>query len=229
VGTSAGGNEQRALSDSFRARLRRRPPIVYAIVDLELVGLQEARELAIALLAAGVDALQLRGKAVAPRSLAELALAILPHSRPLAVPLLINDRVDVALAVGADGVHLGADDLPIEPARRLLGAAPILGATAHSLAEVDALDRRGGIDYLGFGAMFPTQTKASIQVQGPAALTAARAHTRLPLVAIGGIRPDRVGELAGSGLSGLAVASALSSLSTVPERLKAFRAALSGL
>ena len=226
MGATGGGDGERTVAERFRARLRRKPPLVYAIVDLELSPDDAAEALAQALIEAGVDAIQLRGKQAAPRRLAQLAGAILPKARAAGIPILINDRLDVALAVGADGVHLGAVDLPIEAARRLLGPGPILGATAHSLAEVDALDRQEGIDYLGFGAIFPTLTKGNAQVQGPAALTAAGARTRLPIVAIGGMQPDRVRELAGSGLAGLAAASALSSLPQIPGQLRAFRAAL---
>lgn len=216
-------------AELLRRRLREGPPLLYAILDFALVAPAQRLFVGEALCAARVDALQLRAKSESPRGMAALAAALLPIARAHDVPLLINDRVDVALAIGADGVHLGAGDLPPEAARGLLGEGPLLGCTAHDDVELEALDRAAGaagIDYVGFGAIYPTRTKKDARERGPAALTAAVARTRLPLVAIGGIQPDRIAAIRASGMAGIAVASALSRLERVPGAVQAFRVAL---
>ena len=202
------------LADAFRDRLRRAPPVLYVILDDGLVPTDELRREAVELAEAGAEFLQLRAKRLGGRALWEIVRALLPELRRRSVPLIINDRADVALAVGADGVHLGIDDLPLESARAILGPQCILGATAHSLSELE--DVRLAADYVGYGAVFPTSTRAEARVCGPEALTAACRASTLPVIAIGGLGPDNLSALRGRGVAGVAVASAVSPRRTRP-------------
>jgi len=162
------------------------------------------------LIAAGVPMLQIRDKMLSDRSLldrVERALAIADRAATTRPLVIVNDRVDVAAAAGADGVHLGETDLPVPAARRLLGPAPLIGRTAHDLAEAEAAVGAGA-DYLGIGPCFPSTTKA-FGSQAPQPFLRAAARLPLPSFAIGGITPDRLADLARLGLDRVAVAAAV--------------------
>ncbi len=107
---------------------------------------------------------------------------------------IVNDRVDLALAVGADGVHLGQDDLPARVARRLLRPGMILGVSTHSVAQARAA-QADGADYVAVGSMFATRSKADFELVGPDLLRKLRGEIRVPLIGIGGITPDNVQEV----------------------------------
>ena len=140
-----------------------------------------------------------------------------------ATRLIINDRVDIALAVGADGVHIGQDDLPYPVARRLLGPERIIGVTVHSLDEaIDA--ERGGADYLGVSPIFATGTKLDAgHPCGVETLAKIRAACRLPLVAIGGIDLENVDEVISAGADMACAISAVVAKSDVPEEILQFQ------
>ena len=127
---------------------------------------------------------------------------------PGGVTFIVNDRVDLAIAVGADGVHLGQDDLPPRLARPLLRPGMILGLSTHSVEQARRA-QADGADYVAVGAMFPTRTKADFELVGPALVRAVRPEIRVPLVGIGGITPDNVGEVIRAGADGVAVISAV--------------------
>jgi thiamine-phosphate pyrophosphorylase len=137
-------------------------------------------------LSVGVRVVQLRDKQASARALYEEAveLTILCHQR--GALLIVNDRVDVAVASGADGVHVGQDDLPADRARAIVGPDLLLGVSASTVEEAIDVDRSGA-DYLGYGAMFPTPTKSDAEYAGPAMLADVKRRVRLPVVAIGGI------------------------------------------
>lgn len=139
-------------------------------------------------------------------------------------PLLINDRVDIALAAGADGVHLGQDDLPLPEARALLGPDRILGATAHTVEEALRAQAEGA-DYLGVGAMFPTGTKTNTIPTSADTLKAICAAVSIPVVAIGGVTAQNLPTLAGTGIAGAAVVSAIFSQSDLTAAARTLRAA----
>lgn len=168
-------------------------------------------EVAEAALEAGADAVQLRAKDVGGREMYELAVGLkeLLGRRGSGTLFLVNDRVDVALAAGADGVHLGWDDLPPARARLLLGEEKVLGVSASSTAEALAA-LEAGADYLGAGPVYPTGTKADagepIGLEGLREITG---RVDIPVVAIGGITVDRVREVLEAGASGVAVISAV--------------------
>ena len=159
-------------------------------------------------LQAGVTVLQLREKTATTRDFYQLALRIKPIVRQYNVPLLINDRLDIALAVDADGVHVGQEDLPVAVVRRLIGPDKILGATAATVAAAQTAEREGA-DYIGSGAMFPTLTKPGKQVLPLNVLAQIKQAVQVPVVAIGGITADNLMTLKITGVDGLAVVSAI--------------------
>lgn len=156
----------------------------------------------------GVTVVQLREKDLSSRDFYHMGLKIREITRKYNVPLIINDRVDIALAVGADGVHLGQSDLDCKVARRILGDDIIIGVTAHSVTE--ALEaQKAGADYLGVGAMRATGTKSDAKVISPTELVAIRKRITIPIVIIGGINKSNVCEFKGKGMDGIAVVSAI--------------------
>ena len=166
---------------------------------------EESVELAID---GGCTVIQLREKQCSSRDFYELALRVKGITARRGVPLIINDRVDICLAAGADGVHVGQSDLPACQVRRLLGPDRILGVSARTLEE--ALEaQENGADYLGVGAMYATSTKTDAQVVSMETLRAIRGAVQIPIVVIGGINRDTLEPFKGMGIDGLAVVSAV--------------------
>lgn len=198
---------------------------LYFICDLGLVGERDPAALVEAALAAGVRAVQLRAKETPDRVAYELAVALRRLTARYDALLIINDRVDLALAAGADGVHLGQDDLPGEAARRLWPTG-LLGISVRTPKEARAAEGAGA-DYLGAGALRATSTKGDARVIGLDGLQAVVRATRLPVVAIGGIRPDDVPALRQAGVAGVAVASALLQAPDIRAGVEVFVNALS--
>ena len=161
----------------------------------------------------GVTLLQLREKDKDGREFYEEALAVKELSKRYHVPLLIDDRIDVALAVDADGVHVGQSDLPVSVARKLLGPGKIVGATAKTVAQALEAQEQGA-DYLGTGAIFPTQTKAAAIPASVGTLSEVCRAVNIPVVAIGGLKQDNLSVLEGCPISGIAVVSAIMSSAT---------------
>ena len=124
------------------------------------------------------------------------------------VLFIINDYIDIALAVGADGLHLGQKDLPVKEARRLLPIDMILGVSVTTVEQAKAAEG-GGADYIAVGSMYPTSSKEMAKVVGPEMLRRVRGAVSVPLVAIGGINKDNAGEVAAAGADGVAVISAI--------------------
>jgi len=166
-------------------------------------------DIAAAAFAGGAGVVQYRHKDVSTRELFLYAgqLAVLAREKGRA--LIINDRVDLALAVRADGVHLGPDDLPVSVARRLLGAAAIIGASAGTVDEAIEAEAEGA-SYLGVGCIYGTASKPDAgDPVGPERITEIRAAVSLPIVAIGGITRERLPEVLAAGADGAAVISAV--------------------
>lgn len=159
-------------------------------------------------LAAGVTLVQYRAKAADGGVLYAEACRLKELCDKYSVPLIINDRLDIALAVGAAGVHLGQDDLPCAVARRLLGEDFIIGVSAHNPAEaVQAVSE--GADYLGCGAVFGTATKHDVAKLGLENLRAIRKAVAVPMVGIGGITADNYAEVLATGADGAAIVSGI--------------------
>lgn len=171
----------------------------YAILDFDTCGSRPIFDIAAALLTANPIALQIRGKGLSARALYDAALAVIPLARNARCPLIVNDRLDVALAVGADGVHLGRDDLPLTLARKISPPGFSIGISTHALAE--ALDaEQGGASLIGFGPVFATSTKANPRpVQGIDALATVVRAVSIPVVAIGGITAANVHAVVATG------------------------------
>jgi len=168
-------------------------------------------DVARAALAGGATIIQLRDKTASTRQLLEIAQSIRQLTRQAKALFIVNDRLDVALAAEADGVHVGQDDLPVEIARKIAGGNFIIGASATSLEEAHRA-AAAGADYLGIGTIFPTGSKSDV---GPALglelLGQIKQATNLPVIAIGGITADNAPSVLEAGADGLAVISAISS------------------
>lgn len=181
---------------------------LYLITDRRLAGNRPLREVVSQAVAGGVTVVQLREKDCSSREYLELALE-LNKILPPGVPLIINDRLDVALAAGADGVHLGQSDLPVGVARKYLGTEGIIGLSVENPEQLEEA-KNLPVDYLAISPVFSTPTKTDT---GPAwgleGLARAREMTALPLVAIGGINEHNAAEVIRAGADGLAVVSAI--------------------
>lgn len=156
----------------------------------------------------GVTMIQLREKSLCGRNFYELALALSALTRARRVPLIINDRLDIALAVDAEGVHLGQDDLPARAAREVLGAGKLLGISAANLDEALQAERQGA-DYIGVGAMFPTTTKENVRSVSLLQLRVIKQALLIPVVAIGGITAANAPQVRDTGADGICVAKAI--------------------
>lgn len=164
---------------------------------------------AAAALDGGVDAVQLRDKEAPDGAFLRLAIELAAHCRERGVPLILNDRAHLVAEAGADGVHVGEDDLAPEEVRRRYGERLVVGLSTHDRAEVAAATGRGA-DYVGLGPMFATPTKALTRTPGGAALLRAAADaTALPLYPIGGIDAANAGALIAAGATRLAVSAAI--------------------
>jgi thiamine-phosphate pyrophosphorylase len=174
----------------------------------------------------GASMIQLRDKVAGPRQLLPEARQIAQLCRARGVWFIVNDRLDLALAADADGVHLGQDDLPPRDARRLLGSGKILGVSTHSLEQaVKAAEQ--GADYLGIGPIFPTATKATgYRPVGCDTIRQLRARIDLPIVAIGGITLSNVGEVIRAGAAGVAAISAIVGADDITAATAAFVTAI---
>jgi thiamine-phosphate pyrophosphorylase len=186
-----------------------------AIVDPERAGGHQLADLARACARGGATLVQLRDKLSATRAMIEEARAIKKALANLGVPFVVNDRVDVALAAGADGVHLGQEDMAVEDARQLLGPGAIVGLSIKSVAEAETAPL-ALIDYVGSGGVYVTTSKQQNNPPiGPAGLARIIAVLRrrapdLPVCGIAGIDADNAGEVIAAGADGVAVISALS-------------------
>lgn len=161
-----------------------------------------------AALKGGADIVQLRDKDISKRDLLEKAKRLRDLTAKYNVPLIINDHPDVALAIGADGVHLGQDDMPITVARQIMGSDRIIGISTHRIEQARAAVNAGA-DYIGVGPVYATGTKPGRQPVTTAYVSQVAAETRIPWVAIGGITADNANEVLDAGASRLCAVSAV--------------------
>lgn len=182
---------------------------LYVITGHSLYKGRRLEDVIAAAIRGGADCIQLREKNYSGRELLEAGHLLRRLTREAGVKFIVNDRIDVARAVDADGVHLGQGDLPIEVARQILGADKIVGLSTHNVEEAVAAERAGA-NYIGLGPMRPTQTKLDTEpVVGPHGVSEVRRHVRLPIVAIGGITADDAAEIIRNGANSVAVVSAV--------------------
>ena len=196
---------------------------LYAVTDRAWVGRQTLPEQVEAALKGGATCVQLREKELDGAAFLEEAKVLAALCRRYGVPLIINDNVEVALASGADGVHVGQDDLTVEQVRRLAGDRLIVGVSAHSVEQALAA-QVGGADYLGVGAVFATATKSDAHVLPRETLAEICRAVDIPVVAIGGISADNLLQLAGTGVDGVALVSAIFSAPDIEGQCRRLRA-----
>ncbi|MDP1993316.1 MAG: thiamine phosphate synthase [Syntrophales bacterium] len=156
----------------------------------------------------GTTLVQLREKKISSKEYFELAQRVKEVTDRHGIPLIINDRIDIALAIDADGVHLGPEDLPVSIARKLLGDGKIIGSSAATVDEA-LLFQAQGADYLGVGAIFPTATKRGTEQVDLDDLRKIKSAVHIPVVAIGGIKAENVQPVMETGVDGVAVVSAI--------------------
>ena len=183
-------------------------PTLYVVLDRTAARGRDLDSLLAAVIDGGCRMVQLREKEWPSGRLLPLARRLRDRCRTAGVTFIVNDRVDVAVAVEADGVHVGQDDLPAGLARPLLRAGMVLGVSTHDIEQARAA-RDDGADYVAVGSMFPTATKPDFQLVGPALIRKLRGEIRVPLVGIGGITHDNVADVVRAGADGVAVISAV--------------------
>ena len=181
---------------------------LYGILDLGYVSAGDAVSMARRMLDGGVGALQLRAKKFAPAAIRALAEEILPVCRGFGVPFLLNDHPDLVPLTGADGVHVGQDDLPVPRVREIVGPGAIIGLSTHSPGQAAAA-KEAGPDYIGFGPLFSTPTKPDYVPVGLGGIREARARAGLPVFCIGGIKLENLPAVLDAGASGVVIVSGI--------------------
>jgi thiamine-phosphate pyrophosphorylase len=181
---------------------------LYVIVDIQFLGNKNPLEVTRQLIEAGVKIIQLRAKDPDKKRFIKAAAEIQTLCRQNQALLIINDHLDIALAINADGLHIGQDDFPVATARQLLPIGALLGVSAATVEEAKMAEAAGA-DYLGLGAIFPTSTKDKIETVGTQRIQQIREATHLPLVAIGGICKENIAEVLGAGADSACVISAV--------------------
>ena len=181
---------------------------LYVCTDRDLMSSPTIEESVTLTLKGGAGVIQLREKDISGRKFYEEALSLLSITKRYDVPLLINDRVDIALAVDADGVHVGQSDIPAKVVRHMIGDGKILGVSASNLEEAVRAENDGA-DYIGLGAVIPTGTKDDAEIVKFDEIRKIRDKVRIPIVIIGGLNENTIGRFKGMDLDGIAVVSAV--------------------
>ncbi|MCK9197339.1 MAG: thiamine phosphate synthase [Syntrophales bacterium] len=182
---------------------------LYLVTDRDLCGGRPLDDIVLAAVRGGAACVQLREKNLPTRAFVEEARIIKALLAPFQVPLIINDRIDVALAVAAEGVHIGQEDMPYPLARRILGSGIIIGLSVETWADVE-LAEQWDVDYLGVSPVFETPTKTDTRGSwGLEGIARIRAYSRHPLIAIGGLNAANAGAAMQAGADGIAVVSAI--------------------
>jgi thiamine-phosphate pyrophosphorylase len=203
------GADQQELPGGFAMNFSPESLRLYLVTDRPMLRVNSLAKLVGEAVAGGVTAVQLREKDAGGREFHRLALEVKDVLAGTGVPLIVNDRVDVALAVAADGIHLGQHDLPMAQARQLVGDAMFIGISVNNVAEARRAEEEGA-DYLGAGPAFATSTKLDTDPElGPDGLRRLVDAVSIPVVAIGGINAATLPPLNGLGLAGVAVVSAI--------------------
>lgn len=197
---------------------------LYLVTDRELSLGRSLEEVVSEAVQGGVTVVQLREKEASTGEFIELARRLMKLLKPLCIPLIINDRVDVALAVDADGVHIGQSDMSYEDARRLLGPDKIIGLSVESFEDIEAANALD-VDYIGISPVYGTPTKTdTAEPFGLEGLRKAVEMSAHPTVAIGGMNASTIGEVMAAGTDGVAVVSAICSAENIRKATSELRA-----
>ena len=188
-------------------RMKEKIAGLYAVIDSTYVPFPDMESTAREMLDSGVRLLQLRAKGAGSKETLEASKAIKRTALEFGAVFIVNDRADIAILAGADGVHLGQDDIPVRDARRLLGPESVIGVSTHDPVEAKKAEAEGA-DYISFGPVFPTSTKKDAQSpRGLERLGETRKATTLPIVAIGGITENNAQDVVEAGADAVAVIS----------------------
>ena len=202
---------------------------LHVLTDFHLQKKHAHADLARRAIRGGADTIQFRQKRGGIQNKLVEARKVAAVCTDASIPLIVDDRIDVAQAVGADGVHLGQEDFPVDAARSILGSETTIGATATKPHQAVAAHEEGA-DYIGFGPVFPTTSKRNPKsVKGPEGLAAACDAVPIPVIAIGGITHDRVRPALEAGAHGVAVLSAVATANDPEQATARFRASIDGV
>ncbi len=201
----------------------KRHMLLYAVTDRAWTGKQTLYEQVEAALKGGVTCVQLREKELDETAFLQEAKELCALCRRYGVPFLVNDNVEIAIACGADGIHVGQEDLAAGEVHHRVGDDMILGVSVHTVEEA-CQAVRDGADYLGLGAVFPTSTKTDVEQMPNETLRAICDAVDVPIVAIGGINRGNILRLAGSGVDGVALVSAIFSAEDIEGTCRELRA-----
>lgn len=177
---------------------------LYLILDQAVCGNRPVDQVLRQALQGGVDIVQYRDKESSTKSMIQRAARLHRLAKKYGVPFLINDRLDVAIACDAEGIHLGQDDMPAQLCRRILGPRKIIGLSCHSSREIKQA-QNNNVDYLAFGPIFPTSLKTHLRPRGLKVLKKLAPKTRRPLFAVGGIEKSNIGQIVALSNVGAAV------------------------
>lgn len=197
--------------------------LLYAVTDRAWTGKQTLYQQVEAVLKGGVTCVQLREKKLDEAAFLQEARDLCNLCHQYDVPFIVNDNVDIAIACGADGIHVGQEDMAACEVRRLIENDMILGVSVHTLEEARQAIRDGA-DYLGLGAVFPTSTKTDVDQMPEEILQSICNAAEVPIVAIGGINQDNILRLSKSGVDGVALVSAIFSAKDIEETCRKLRA-----
>lgn len=203
-----GQQEKDGMGMENRRALIEKAMRLYAVTDRSWTGGRKLSDQVEEALRGGVTCVQLREKDAEEGDFLALAIEIGELCRKYRIPFIVNDNVEIALRSRADGVHVGQSDMPLKKVREILGPDKFIGVSAHNVEEALTAEKEGA-DYLGVGAVFSTGTKPDASVLSRDTLEQICRAVAIPVVAIGGIKKENLGELAGTGVSGVALVSAV--------------------
>jgi len=193
---------------------------LYVVTDRGILGEKDLMKSIEQAILGGATVVQLREKNISTLAFHNIAVEVKKVTSKYKVPLIINDRIDIALSSQADGLHIGQDDMPLEIARKILGKEKIIGVSVRNLSEAMIAEKKGA-DYLGVGAVFPTGSKSDATLVGLAELKRIKEKVKIPVVAIGGINETNTREVMEHKADGVAVISAVFGKEDIIEASKA--------
>ena len=194
--------------DMYGTEIKKIDYSLYLVADSSFITLETAEKKVTEAIEGGVTIVQLRAKDISAAEFYNMALKIKMITGYYNMPLIINDRVDIAIAADADGVHTGQEDLPVKEVRKLIGINKIMGISVSNITEAEKAERDSA-DYLGAGAMFPTDTKLDAKYVSIEELREIKKKVQIPVVAIGGINAGNAEKIFCAGADGIAVVSAV--------------------